>query len=160
MNMHKGIAGALTVVAAVATCGESVRAHHSFAMYDTSVTKVFTGVVSRVQPDANHMLMYFAPMNEARKGVEKNAKGEPLIWMIEMAGATQMAKMGVSVNSFPPGTVFSVALHPLRSGKPAGVREGGMFKCPDRMPPAPGKHCDSVAGHTSYGDAPLAKPTK
>ena len=49
------------------------------------------------------------------------------------------------------------ALHPLRSGQPAGSRESAraMFKCPEKTPPAPGKHCDSVEGHrpSATGDA-------
>ena len=93
--------------------------------------------------------------------MERNAKGEPIVWTIEMAGSAEMARQGISVNTFPPGTIFSVALHPLRSGEPAGSREGtGMFKCPDKTPPAPGQHCDSVEGHTAYGDGQLPAPTE
>jgi NAD(P)-dependent dehydrogenase (short-subunit alcohol dehydrogenase family) len=99
-------------------------------------------------------------MNEARKNVERNAKGEPIVWTIEMAGSAEMARQGISVNTFPPGTIFSTGLHPLRNGQPAGSREGGVFKCPAKTPPAPGKHCDSVAGHTAIGKAPLPTPTK
>ncbi|HLF10250.1 MAG TPA: hypothetical protein VJA26_03475, partial [Gammaproteobacteria bacterium] len=75
-------------------------------------------------------------------------------------GSAQMARQGISVNAFPPGTVFSVALHPLRNGDTAGTREGAMFKCPDKAPPAPGKHCDSVEGHTAFGEGglPVATP--
>ena len=147
-------------IAAAVVLAASVQAHHSFAMYDMRAIKVFTGVVSRVDPAANHLQMYFAPMSADRKNVERDAKGEPVIWTVEMGGAGQMAKQGISVNTFPPGTVFSVGLHPLRSGQPAGARKGGLFKCPGRTPPAPGKHCDSVAGHTAIGKEPLAKPTK
>lgn len=136
-----------------------VQAHHSFAMYDTSTTKVFTGVVTRIDPAPNHLQIFFAPMNAERKNVERDANGEPIVWAVEMAGSAQMARQGVSVNSFPPGTVFSVGLHPLRNGEPAGAREGGLFKCPERTPPAPGMHCDSVEGHVMIGDEPLAQPS-
>lgn len=135
-----------------------VRAHHSFAMYDTQVVKVFTGVVTRVDPAPNHLAIFFAPMNAERKNVERNASGEPIVWSVEMEGSAQAARRGVSVNSFPPGTVFSVGLHPLRNGEPAGSREGGLFKCPERTPPAPGMHCDSVEGHIAIHDEPLAAP--
>ena len=50
-----GVALAAAVVLAV-----SVRAHHSFAMYDMRAIRVFTGVVTRVDPAANHLQMYFA----------------------------------------------------------------------------------------------------
>lgn len=136
------------------------RAHHSFAMYDVGVTRVFTGVVTRVDPAVNHLQIFFAPMNEDRTNVERDSNGDPIVWTVEMGPSGTMARQGVSVNTFPRGTVFSVGLHPLRNGDPAGARVGGMFKCPDRTPPAPGKHCDSVSGHTAIGDDALAAPTE
>ena len=161
MNAYSRIGGTLTVaIAAAAMSGASLTAHHSFAMYDMRAVKVVTGVVTRVDPAANHLQIFFAPMNEARKNVERDRKGEPIVWTIEMAGSAEMARQGISVNTFPPGTIFSVGLHPLRNGQPAGSREGGLFKCPVRTPPAPGKHCDSVEGHTAIGKEPLPTPTK
>src|SRR5687768_14297127 len=148
MNAY-GRIGATTAIAVTVILAASPAAHHSFAMYNTKAVRVFTGVVTRVDPAANHLQMFFAPMNAERKNVERDAKGEPIIWIIEMAGSGQMARQGVSVNTFPPGTVFSVGLHPLRSGQRAGARTGGLVKCPERTPPAPGKHCDSVEGHTA-----------
>lgn len=135
-----------------------VQAHHSFAMYNMDHTLVFTGVVTRVDPAPNHLAIFFAPMNEERKNVLRDEAGEPIVWSVEMQGSAAMARQGVSVNSFPPGTVFSVALHPLRNGENAGTRNGGLFKCPERTPPAPGMHCDSVEGHVQIGDEPLGSP--
>jgi Family of unknown function (DUF6152) len=151
---------ALTVILAAAVTTAAimalpVRAHHSFAIFDGEVTRVFTGVVTRVNPDANHLQVFFAPMNPERKNVERGADGKPIVWAVEMVGSAQAAKDGVSVSTFAPGTIFSVGLHPLRSGEPAGSREGPMFKCPDKTPPAPGKHCDSVEGHMTYGQGTL-----
>jgi Family of unknown function (DUF6152) len=137
-----------------------VQAHHSFAMYDLSKTKVFTGVVTRIDPAPNHLAIFFAPMNAERKNVERDANGEPVIWSVEMGGSAMMAKQGISVNSFPPGTIFSVGLHPLRNGEDAGSREGGLFKCPEKTPPAPGKHCDSVEGSIAIGNEPLPAPAE
>ncbi len=133
-------------------------AHHSFAMYDLQVTRVFTGVVTRVDPMPNHMSILFAPMNAERKNVERDAAGEPVVWSVEMQGSSQMARQGVTVSAYPPGTIISVALHPVRAGDLGGVRVGGMFRCPDRTPPAPGMHCDSVEGHTAIGNEPLPQP--
>ena len=146
----------VVAVALVAT----VQAHHSFAMYDLRITQVVTGVVTRIDPAPNHLQIFFAPMNAERKNVERDANGEPIVWSVEMGGSAQMARQGISVNSFPPGTVFSVGLHPLRNGDPAGAREGGLFRCPDRMPPAPGVHCDSVEGNTPIGGDSLPEPTE
>ena len=150
-----GVALVAGVVLAV-----TVQAHHSFAMYNLRITNVVTGVVTRLDPAPNHLQIFFAPMNAERKNVERDADGEPIVWSVEMGGSAQMARQGISVNTFPPGTVFSVGLHPLRNGNPAGAREGGLFRCPDRTPPEPGMHCDSVEGNIPIGGGPLPTPTE
>jgi len=150
---------ALTFAMAALTA-TPLQAHHSFAMYDLHITKVFTGVVTRIDPAPNHLTIFFAPMNAERTNVERDADGKPVAWAVEMGGSAQMARQGISVNTFPRGTIFSVGMHPLRSGKNAGSREGGLFRCPDKTPPAPGKHCDSVDGHTVSGKEPLPEPTE
>ncbi len=157
---------AATVIAAAAVAGTIAApalAHHSFAIYDAEKTVVFTGVVTRVNPDANHLQIFFAPMTKDRRGVERDASGKPVIWAVEMEGSAQAASEGISVNSFPAGTIFSVGLHPLRSGDPAGSRRdtGSVFKCPPKTPPAAGMNCDSVDGHEQLGNGgPLPKPTE
>ena len=148
---------AATLTAAIAV---PVYAHHSFSIFDATVTKTFTGVVTRVNPDANHLQIFFAPMNEERKNVERSADGKAIAWAVEMGGSAASAQSGISVSAFPAGTVFTVSLHPLRSGEPAGAREGALWKCPQRpnaqgvlksVPPEPGKHCDSVEGAVKIG---------
>ena len=131
-------------------------AHHSFAMYDTSKTLVMTGIITQVDPNPNHLQVFFAPLNEARDQVLKDDKGEPIVWAVEMDGAAQVARDGITVNGFPRGTIVSVGLHPLRNGHTGGGRgEYGFYKCPADTPPAPGKHCDSVMGSTSHGKGTL-----
>jgi hypothetical protein len=163
MNIKRtasGIAAATFTAAAVVAV--PVYAHHSFSIFDASQTKTFTGVVTRVNPDANHLQIFFAPMNEERTNVERSADGKAIVWAVEMAGSAASAQQGISVSEFPPGTVFTVSLHPLRSGESAGAREGALYKCPQRaatepggrvrwQPPAAGKHCDSVEGHIQIG---------
>ncbi len=151
-----------TAVAAVVVAAPAY-AHHSFAIYNAEVTKVFTGVVTRVNPDANHLQIFFAPLDAAHDNVQRDKDGKPIIWAVEMAGSAESAKEGISVNSFPPGTIFSVGLHPLRSGEPAGSRRGtgALFKCPAKTPPPPGKHCDTVPGHEQVGNGgPLPTQTQ
>jgi hypothetical protein len=150
------VAAFVAGVAAVAPA----HAHHSFSIFDSTKTKVFTGVVVRVNPDVNHLQIFFAVMNEERTNVIRNEKGEPIVWAVEMAGSAAAAREGISVNAFPPRTVISVGLHPLRSGEPAGDRgRSPLFKCPANTPPKPGKHCDSVEGHIAIGNGPLPTPT-
>ena len=152
--LHGMTAAAL---AALATLGvPAAFAHHSFAMYDEKMTYVFTGVVTRVSPDANHLQIFFSPLDAARRAVVRNAAGEPVVWVVELRAASQVAQDDVTVESFAPGTIFSIGLHPLRNGLPGGGRgKSGLFKCPPRTPPAAGQHCDSVTGSTSHGQGAL-----
>jgi len=156
-------AAAAVIAAGIATSVPAL-AHHSFALYNMEQTLTFTGVVTRVNPDANHLQIFFAPMNDERKNVERDAEGKPVVWAVEMTGSAQAAADGISVGSFPPGTIFSVSMHPLRSGEKAGARAnpGSMYKCPAKKPPAAGKHCDTVDGHETIGGGqlPLAPPSK
>ena len=156
---------ACAVVAAGILAGTAAvmpaHAHHSFSIFDSSKTKVFTGVVTRVNPDVNHLQIFFAVMNEERTNVIRDDKKQPIVWAVEMAGSAQAARDGITVNAFQPGTIISVGLHPLRSGEPAGDRgRSPLFKCPPKTPPAPGKHCDSVQGHQAIGNGPLPTPSE
>jgi Family of unknown function (DUF6152) len=146
-----------TVIAALAST--TLAAHHSFAMYDKSITYVFTGVVERINPDGAHLQILFVPLNETRDALVRDASGKPASWLVEMGGAGVMAREGISVDGFPRGTVFSVGLAPLRSGQRGGARVEGLFSCPKGKPPAAGMHCDSVEGASSHGDGKLAKAT-
>jgi len=151
---------ATAFAAIVCVCAGRTQAHHSFAMYDLNKTYVMTGVVVRVDPNPNHLQIFFAPLNEARDHVLRDNKNEPVVWALELEAAGVAAREGVTVNNFPRGTILSVGLHPLRSGLPAGGRgRNGLFKCPADTPPPPGKHCDSVRGSTSYGSGTLSAPT-
>jgi hypothetical protein len=148
------VAGSL--VMALTTLAQSASAHHSFSMYDISKTYVLTGVVLGTNPDANHFQIFFAPLNEDRTEVLRDESGEPLRWAVEMEAASVAARNGVTADTFPRGTVFSVGLHPLRNGLLGGGRgKNGLYKCPADAVPAAGKHCDSVPGASSHGGGTL-----
>lgn len=162
----RNICGATALAVGMAA---PLQAHHSFAAYDMNKTQIVTGVVARVNPDANHLQIFFAMMNADRKNVERDKDNKPIIWSVEMAGSAASAQDGISVSAFPPGTVFSVGLHPQRNGDPSGFREGPLFKCPadpkstsvppKALPPKAGMHCDSVDGRASFGQGKLPTPT-
>jgi len=162
--MLKTIGSAAALIVGLAA-SPLLHAHHSFAAYDMTKTQILTGVVTRVNPDANHLQIFFAPMNTDRKNVERDKDGKPVIWAVEMAGSAAAAQDGISVSTVQPGTVFSVGVHPQRSGDPSGFREGPLFKCPvgangKATPPKPGEHCDAVEGRTAFGQGTLPTPTK
>jgi hypothetical protein len=148
------------IAALIATCIVSMRAHHSLAMYDLKKTYVLTGVVARVDPNPNHLQLFVSPLNDARDQVLTDSRKQPVVWAIELDAAGVAAREGVTVNSFPRGTIVSVGLHPLRTSQPAGARSRfPLFKCPADTPPTPRKHCDSVKGSQAFGQGKLPTPT-
>ncbi len=124
--------------------------HHSFAMYDQTKTLTLTGVAHQFVAQANHAELHFylvAPDGKLARGSD----GKYVDWGVEMAGAAAVAQQGITAATFPVGTIFSVKLNPLRDGNNFGSRTGAIAKCPEKKPPAAGKHCDSVQGSTLLG---------
>jgi len=139
-----------SAIALLMGTGAPVQAHHSFAMYDMTKTVKFTGVLTSFVSQANHAEIHFIPLGTDGKP-SRGPDGQPITWGVEMGGAAAMAQQGISVNTFPYGTIFSVNLHPLRDGKNFGSMEGPIYKCPPKTPPPAGKHCNDVEGSTSHG---------
>ena len=147
---------ALGVGAAAIAAWAPAMAHHSYAMYDGSIYKVFTGVIVRIVPNAAHFEMHFVPLNEARDALVRDDKGEQVVWVVQMESAAEAFQHGITRDSFPQGTVFSMGVHPRRDGKPAGDRgDSGLFQCPKGKVPEPGRHCDSVEGSKTFGEGVL-----
>ena len=134
-----------------------VSAHHSFAMYDQTKVVTLTGVVKQFVPQANHAELHIIMLAPDHKSLAKGPDGKYVEWGVEMAGTAAVAEQGITGTTFPPGTVFSVKVNPLRDGSNFGSRVGALAKCPTdpattkpKLPEA-GKHCDSVAGRTLIG---------
>ena len=160
MTLIRHAAMLLLFVASAVTGTRPLYAHHSFAMYDRSITYVLTGVVMNINPDPSHLQILFVPLNEDRSALVRDAAGERVVWNVEMEAAAASAREGITASNFPRGTVISVSLTPLRNGQPGGSRVGALFKCPQDLSPAPGMHCDSVEGATRHGEGELATPTQ
>ena len=143
------IAG-LIVSISFALCVTPASAHHSFAMYDQTKTDVLTGVAYQFVAQANHAEIHFYLIGPDGK-LAKDKDGKNVDWGVEMAGAAAVAAQGITAATFPVGTIFSVKLNPLRDGSNFGSRVGGIAKCPWKMPPAPGKTCDTVKGSEILG---------
>ena len=154
VNMHSATASAALIAALV---GSTLSAHHSFAMYDQKKVVTLTGAIRQFVPQANHAAIHFILFAPDHKSLAKGPDGKYVEWAVEMVGVAQLARQDVTSKTFGPGTVFSVHMHPLRDGSKFGARIGAMAKCPvdaainkPRLP-GPGKHCDSVPGHTLSG---------
>jgi len=154
VNMRSAIASAAVMVALV---WSAPSAHHSFAMYDQKKVVTLTGAITQFVPQANHAAIHFILFAPDHKSLAKGPDGKYVEWAVEMVGVAQLAKQDVTSKTYGPGTVFSVHLNPLRGGSNFGARIGTMARCPidaaTKKPklPEPGKHCDSVPGHTLSG---------
>ena len=129
-------------------------AHHSFAMYDQTKTLTFTGVTTQFIGQANHAELHFYVIGADGK-LEKGPDGKPADYGVEMMGAAAMAQEGISADTFPAGTIFSVKVNPMRDGSKFGSRAGGspVVKCPWKTPPTPGLTCATVKGSQMLGGA-------
>ena len=141
---------ALFVIVASVACVAPALAHHSFAMFDQTKTVTWTGVATQFVAQANHAELHFVPLGPNGKAL-RGPDGKPISWGVEMAGAAAVAQQGVTVASFPAGTIFSVRLNPLRDGSNFGSRVGALAKCPKGKLPDAGKNCDSVEGGEILG---------
>jgi len=120
---------ALVIVSALFS---SLDAHHSFAMYDMTATRTMTGKLTRFIPGSNHAQLIFEVLDSSGKSVIEN--GKPVVWGVETGSAAAMARQGVTVDSFPQGTILTVSLHPLRDGRPFGAIGGPIINCGTSLP--------------------------
>jgi hypothetical protein len=120
----------IAAIAVIALAGAAAPAlsHHSFAMYDMGTTKTMTGKLTRFIPGSNHAQLIFEVLGDDGKPV-MGEKGKPLVWGVETGSAAAMARQGVTVQSFPQGTIVRISLHPLRDGRPFGAIGGPIINC-------------------------------
>jgi hypothetical protein len=92
------------------------QAHHSFAMYDPSVTIHLDGTVKEFQWTNPHALLWVV-------GVTKPG-ADPTLWTIELPTSPgNLSRLGWTKHSLSPGDRVVVELNPLRDGQ-----HGGSFR--------------------------------
>jgi hypothetical protein len=131
-RMRRAAEVALLCVTWAGVPAAPARAHHSFAMYDVSVTKSFTGKLTRYVPGANHAQLIFQVLGPDGTPLMEN--GKPLQWGVETGSAASLGRQGVSPKTFPEGTIITLTLHPLRDGRPFGAMAGQLIKCGTTLP--------------------------
>lgn len=135
--MKHGLVVFVIGCAGVLAIGQAQRAeaHHSFAMYDQSQTVTVTGKLTRFIAGANHAQLIFDVIGPDGKP-QLDEAGNKKIFGVETGPAAQIADQGITVKSFPIGTVLTVTANPLRNGKPFGAltRGGIVIKCGMALP--------------------------
>ena len=129
------VVAAIVGVISIGTMTTPALSHHSFAMYDQTMEKTVTGKLTRYIPGSNHAQLIFALLNPDGSEVMEN--GRPVQWGVETGSAASLARVGVTVDSFPLGTIITVTLNPLRDGRTFGAMTntaGGLIGCGLEMP--------------------------
>ena len=129
---RSSVVGWATGILLLAVTVAPALSHHSFAMYDLTKTRTMTGRLVRYIPGSNHAQLVFEVLDAEGKPVMEN--GKPAQWGVETGSAAALARQGVTPKAFPVGTVFAVAVHPLRDGRPFGAIAGLLIKCGATMP--------------------------
>ena len=129
------IAAAIAVFLLLGIAAPPAAAHHSFAMYDTSIEKTMSGKLIRFVVGANHSQYVFQVVNPDGSLAVDPKTGGPLTWNVETAAAAQLARAGITVESFKIGTIFSVTFSPLRDGRNGGAQRGAsLIMCGMKLP--------------------------
>jgi hypothetical protein len=108
-------------------------AHHSFAMYDQTVTKTMSGKLVRLIPGSSHSQIVFDLLDaEGKPALAPD--GKPVKWQVELGSAANIARQGVTVKTVTPGTILTVSLYPQRNGANQGAIAGPLVLCGPTMP--------------------------
>jgi len=101
---------------ALLLASQPAAAHHSFAMYDPSVTIRLDGTVKEFQWSNPHALLWV--IGTAKPG------DDPTLWTIELPTSPgNLSRLGWTKHTLGPGDRVVVELNPLRDGK-----HGGSFR--------------------------------
>ena len=137
----------LSAVAALMVAAPAF-AHHSFAMYDQTVTKTLSGKLTRYVPGANHAQILFTVVDNDGNAVMKN--GKPMQFGVETGSAIAMARNNVTVKTMLEGTFITVRFYPLRDGRDFGALAGMLVTCGKAMPKG---GCTAETGQRLIGES-------
>jgi Family of unknown function (DUF6152) len=131
MSNKQCFVAALAVILMLGLTSPAI-AHHSFAMYDMQKSQSMSGKLTRFIPGGNHAQLVFEVLGDDGKPLKKD--GKVVVWGVETGSAAAIARNGITVESFPVGTIIGVTLHPLRDGRPFGAVGGPIIHCGTTMP--------------------------
>ena len=123
-------------------------AHHSFAMYDQTVTKTLSGKLTRYVPGANHAQLLFVVVDNDGNVMMKD--GKPYQFGVETGSAIAMARNGVTVKTMAEGSFITVRFYPLRDGRDFGALAGMLISCGKAMPKG---GCTAETGQRMIGES-------
>lgn len=109
--MWKRAIGMLTLTAGLLGAPSQLFAHHGTAVFDTDKTLTMKGNVTEWDWSNPHCLLQFDIKNEG---------GQVVHWIAETQNPAEMVSLGWGKSSFKPGDEVTVALMPVKNGRPYG----------------------------------------
>ena len=103
---------ALVVAGGLMALGGAAIAHHSFAMFDQENPIELAGSVQEFKFTSPHTFILLEV---------KGADGTPMIWKLEGASPSILARDGWSSQSLKSGDEIKLTIDPLRRGAPGGA---------------------------------------
>ncbi len=90
----------------------SASAHHSFATFDTHVTKTLVGTVTQMQWTNPHIWVEIA--------VKSPQTGQVVLWSIEGGSPNGLRRAGWTRTTIKAGDMIEMTIHPLKNGANGG----------------------------------------
>ena len=105
------------VALVVLLVASSALAHHSFAMFDQSMTVTLEGAVKEFRWTNPHVFIEMLVKNDG--GAEEQ-------WSIEMTSPEHLARAGWRPATLKPGDAITLSIHPMREGIKGGQYLSGI----------------------------------
>lgn len=111
-------------IAGVALClSVNAFAHHSFAMFEMNKTVTLKGTVRSYEWTNPHTWLWVYVTEVDGKPVA-DKDGNPVIWGIEGGAPGEAVRQGRTKNDLKPGDKITLAVRPLKDGRPGGSGGG------------------------------------
>lgn len=111
--MRHGRAYWLLTLCAMVLANPPIRAHHSFAPYESTLQLKISGVVTDFKWVNPHVYIEIDG-TDAKTGEKRH-------WLIEGASTSILNRAGWRFNMIKPGDVITVIVSPLRNGEPGAL---------------------------------------
>jgi hypothetical protein len=99
--------------AGVLMLAATVRAHHSFAMFDFSKTISLKGTVKEFRWTNPHVVLVVTAVAQGTEPAQD--------WTLELTSPGNLTRIGWTRHSFSPGDRVDMQFNPLRDGKHGGA---------------------------------------
>ena len=90
----------------------TLQAHHSYALFDKTVTQTIAGTLYAVEWKNPHSWIWISVVNDA---------GEKELWGLEGGSPAALLELGYTKNNLVVGTPVTATLYPLKDGRTGGA---------------------------------------